>query len=110
MSGKNEIDNLPTSPAIIPGVSQAVSFAGTSVQSATFQTKNEFGKPTSWLRLYATADCFIKRGGSSPTAAANTSMILPAGLVDYYELLPGDTKIAVIQSSAVGTLYITEAI
>ena len=46
--------------------------------------------------------------GASPTAVANTSVYLPDGVVQLVSI-PGGSKIAAIQASATGSLYITEA-
>lgn len=87
--------------AIVPGVSQALAFTGTSAQSAALQAS------TTLIRLFATTDCFIQVG-TNPTAAANTSMFIAAGIYEYIGVAPG-ALVAAIQSSAGGTLYITEA-
>ncbi len=85
--------------AIVPGDSHTRSVGASSAQSAQVGTK------TSIVRLFCTVDCFIKIG-ANPTAAA-TDMFLPGGIIEYYGCNPGD-KVAAIQSSTGGTLYITE--
>lgn len=87
--------------AIYPGTSQALSFSGSSAQSTAVGTQ------TTLVRLFATQDCFIAIG-ANPTAAANTSYFLPGGIIDFVGIQPGQ-KIAAIQSSQSGTLYISEA-
>lgn len=91
-----------TFEAILPGTSQALAFNGTSAQSTAV------GASTTLVRLFATEDCFILIG-SSPVAAANSSMFIAAGIYDFVGIQPLQ-KIAAIQSSASGTLYITEAV
>lgn len=87
------------SEAIFPGTSQTRTFTGTSAQSSAITAG------VTIVRLFATQDCFVAFG-ANPTAAA-TSMFLAAGIVEYVGVTGGD-KIAAIQSSAAGTLYITE--
>lgn len=87
--------------AILPGTSQKITTSGSSQQSSAFQANSSI------LRLCATADCFIAFG-ANPTAD-NTAMFMPAGLCDYYGIVPGQ-KLAVIQSTAAGILYMTEGL
>ena len=87
---------------ISPGVSQVVAIGAASVQA------NGFSDGVTVIRLFANVDCWLAFG-SNPTAAAEAagSMLLPAGVVEYFERKEGE-KIAVIQSSSTGKLYITE--
>ncbi len=90
-----------TFETIIPGVSQKLAISASSVQSAAF------GASTTVLRLFATNDCYILLG-SDPTALADgTCMFVPGGIVDFVGVLPG-AKLAVIQFSQNGYLFITE--
>ena len=86
--------------AIIPGTSQKLSYTGTSAQSSAVATA------TTLVRVVATTACFIKIG-TNPTAVADTSMYLPAGIPEYFGI-EGGQKIAAIQLSSGGDLYITE--
>ena len=79
---------------------QTVSVSGTSAA-----VTNAFGTSTTIIRLVSTTDCFIKFG-ATPTAVA-TDMLLPANVVEYFGATPG-VKIAALQSTAAGTLYVTE--
>jgi hypothetical protein len=88
-------------PAIFPGISQAVAIGAISAQSTAI------GQTTGLVRLCASSDCFVAFG-SNPTASSS-SLFLPAGMVEYFGINPGD-KIAVIQSSASGFLSIVEAL
>jgi hypothetical protein len=88
---------------IIPGVSQKIAFAGTSTQAT-----NAFQATTTLLRIFATTDCFILVGSSPTVLVDGTCYFVPGGIVDFIGVQPGQ-KIAAIQSSASGTLYITEA-
>ena len=58
------------------------------------------------MRLFCTQDAYVAFG-ANPTANTTSSMFLPGGIIEYYGVTPS-TKIAVIQSTAAGTLYITE--
>lgn len=58
------------------------------------------------LSFYATADCYIKLGSGSATAAAGDyDFMLPAGAIKSIEMQGLDT-VACIQVSAAGVLYI----
>lgn len=83
-----------------PGTSQTVSVSGTSAA-----TTNAVGSYINKVRLRSTTDCFIKFA-KSPTATTS-DMFLPAGETEYFDVKPGQ-KVAAIQSSASGTLYVTE--
>ena len=87
---------------ITQGVSQVLAVDGTSVQSASWQAT------TTIVRLFATQDMFIKFG-ANPTAIANDSgsFFLPGGIVEYFAVR-GTEKLAAIQSTTAGTLYVTE--
>lgn len=83
------------------GLSQAVSISSTSAQSAVI--------PSTFCVVYATTDCWMRKG-SNPTALSNgTDQFLPANaLLRLDGFAPGGTdKIAFITSSATGTVYIT---
>lgn len=79
---------------------QTVSVSGTSAA-----VTNAFGNGTTIIRLVSTTDCYLKFG-ATPTAVA-TDMLLPANVVEYFGATPG-VKIAALQRSASGVLYVTE--
>jgi len=87
-------------PGIYPGTSQSVAIGGSSTQSSAV------ADTTTAVLLTATVACFIAVG-ASPTAVANTSMYLPANVPTYVGIAGGQ-KVAVIQASGGGTLYMTE--
>lgn len=60
---------------------------------------------TSIIRLFCTKDCFIAIG--QDPVATTSSMFLPGGIIEYYGSNPGD-KVAVLQVSISGILYMTE--
>ena len=86
---------------MIPGTALKRTFNGTSAQSAAV------GAGTTVVELRADEDCYFKFG-ADPTASATTNF-LAADETRYYGIEPG-WKIAVIQFSGAGTLYITEGL
>lgn len=86
--------------AINPGTSQAVQINSASIQS------NAFGDKTSVIRMFATQDCLLAFG-QAPIVTQATGYFLPGGIIDFVGVQPF-WKVAVIQSSTVGVLYITE--
>lgn len=87
--------------AIYPGTSQSIAIGAASVAGAAV------GASTTLLQLCATIACFVAIG-PTPTAAAGTSLYVPANVPVLVGCNPGD-KVAVIQATAAGTLYVTEA-
>jgi len=87
---------------ISPGVSQVLTVGASSVQSALPQPG------VTIIRLFSTVDAWVAFG-SNPTAVAEgpSSMFLPAGIVEYFEIR-ADEKLAVIRSISSGKLYLTE--
>lgn len=79
---------------------QKVAFTGTSAQSAVLSSNIKIA------RVSADAACYIAFG-SNPTATTS-SHFLPAGVVEYIQVNDSQ-KIAALQVSAAGTLYISEA-
>ena len=83
-----------------PSTSQTV-----TVGAASAATTNAVGAHTSVVRLHADTDCFIAIA-KAPTATTS-DMFLPSGQTEYIRVHPGQ-KVAAIQDSAAGTLYVTE--
>lgn len=83
-----------------PVTTQNVSYTGTAGTIT-----NAVGAQTRVVRITATSDAFIVFG-VNPTATS-AGMLLTAGLTDYFHIAPGE-KVSAIQSSASGTLYVTE--
>lgn len=88
-------------PPLTPrwGTMQALSFDSSAKSSAVAAT-------TTVVRLCATTDCYVLFG-ADPTAAASTSILLPAGVVEYVEITP-TYKIAAIKVTTAGILNIVE--
>lgn len=89
-----------TMQVLAPGASQPVAIGAGSTQSTAF------GTTTGVVRLVATVDCFVTIG-ANPNAVAGSSMYLPAGVPEFIAVSGGD-KVAVVQSTSAGTLYVTE--
>lgn len=84
--------------ALRPATNQQVSVSSASAATATAFTKTV-------VRVCSTTDCRVAIG-ADPTALA-TSLLLPAGVVEYFAVSPGD-KLAAIRESADGLLTVTE--
>lgn len=82
--------------------------------TATSNTSPAISGSIRVVSLYSTADCFIETGGASVEANTSNSHFLPSGFI--YDISLGaetdsslnDKYVAVIQSTATGTLYISE--
>lgn len=64
-----------------------------------------FNAQTTVVRVVATTNCHI-RFGANPTATTS-NVYLPAGVVEYFRVTPGD-KVAAIKNATAGSLYVTE--
>lgn len=62
------------------------------------------GSGTRAVRVVSTTNCWVEIS-SNPTAVADTSFYLPAGVVEYFAATPTD-KVAAIQATAGGFLYL----
>lgn len=86
---------------VSPGASYTLTANATSAQS---------GLPSQGVtivRLFSPVDCFIKFGANPTATTDGSSMYLPGGVVEYFEIR-SDEKLAVIAVGATGTLYVTE--
>jgi hypothetical protein len=82
------------------GTAQEVTTGAASAASAAFASQ------TYAIRVSATAACRIIVGDGTPTAIA-TSTYLPANVIDYIRVSPGQ-KIAAIQEVGAGKLSVAE--
>jgi FtsP/CotA-like multicopper oxidase with cupredoxin domain len=86
------------------GVSDYITTSGTSQQSAVF------GANTSEIRVVCigTNFCYINIG-ANPTAAAtdNNSIPLPANVVEYFHVTPGQ-RVAVLQDTGASLFCVAE--
>lgn len=86
-------------------------FSGTSqnatVGAASTAVTNGFAAGIHDVRVVCTTNCWITFGASPTATTGAGSMYLPAGLVEYFHVSPGQ-KVAVIQDSAGGTLNVAE--
>jgi hypothetical protein len=91
--------------ALAPGTTQTVTISGSSAATANALSKN-----TVVIRVYSTTNCFIKIDTDTPTATTSDIPIASYSAeyfrVDGYKTL----KVAGIQDSSGGNLYITEMI
>jgi hypothetical protein len=87
------------------GVTQSI-----TVGISSTATANALSKNTIIVRLVSTSDCFVKITTGTPTATP-ADMFLPAGVPEYIGVDGFNTlKVATIQSTAGGTLYVTEMV
>jgi hypothetical protein len=83
------------------GTSDVVAYTSSSVQSAAF------GANTHEIRVVCTSNAWINIGDDPTASAADGSIYMPAGLVEYFHVTPGQ-QVAVIQDSAGGNLCVGE--
>jgi hypothetical protein len=87
----------------LTGTSQNVTTSGTSAATGT-----AFGANTSEIRVVCTQNTWILIGDGTPTATTGAgSTYMPAGVVEYFHVNPGQ-KLAAIQDSAAGTVNVSE--
>lgn len=79
-----------------PGVTQTVTVGAASVATSTAFTSKV-------VRVVSTTDCHVAVNNT----ATSTSCYLPAGVVEYYRVVPGET-LNFIQNAAGGTVYVTD--
>jgi hypothetical protein len=108
-----------------PALSQTIAIGGGSIASAPFSTYAQQGayaggavagvpittpNNTLHVRLVATSDCWVSFA-ASPVAGASaiTSILLPAGVPEYFWVYPGE-RVAVIQNVTAGLLNIAEMV
>lgn len=90
---------------LAPGTTQTVSISGTSAA-----TSNALGLNTVVIRVVATTNCFIKIATGTPTATTADVPII-ASIPEYFRVNGNQTlKVAGIQMSASGSLYVTEMV
>lgn len=83
--------------AYIPGTTQNITTSGSSQQSAVVDNYI--------TRISVTQDTYVAIG-ENPTATTS-SMLIPAGGVEFFATTPSETKIAVLQVSEPGIASIT---
>jgi len=87
---------------------QAVPYTASSAQAT-----NPFGPQTFHIRVVANSDCHVKVGIGSVTATTS-DLFLPASVVDYLMVTPGETIAAIeaatngLVTATAGTLNVTE--
>lgn len=89
--------------ALLPSTTQTVAISNTSAATANALSKN-----TVVIRVLATTACFIKIDVDTPTATTS-DIPIAANIPEYFRVDGYKTlKVAGIQSTAGGSLYITE--
>ena len=98
---------FPKQPSSRAGATQTIAF------DTSAAITNAFGPETFQLRLVANAACCFRIGDGAQTAT-NTDTFLPANVIDYVIVSPGQ-RISVIKAASnglvtatAGTLWITE--
>lgn len=89
-----------TIQAVAPGTTQTITTSGSSAATST-----AFATGSTIARIVATEDCHLAFA-TSPTATTSDTF-LPAKQVEYFKITAGE-KVAAIQSSTAGTVYVTE--
>jgi hypothetical protein len=91
--------------ALSPSTTQTVTISGSSAATANALSKN-----TIVIRVLATTACFINIGTGTPTATTSNTP-LASGVPEYFRVNGNETiKVAGIQLSAGGSLYVTEMV
>lgn len=89
----------PIQGALRPDIAQSISVSG-----ATARNGDNFTRKI--ISIYSTEDIFYKLGAAD-VEATTADHFLPAGILDYISV--GDAvRLAAIQASSAGTLYISE--
>lgn len=81
------------------GVSDVVAYTTTSVQSVAVPSN------ITEIRVVCTSNAWINIGVNPTATAGDNSLYMPAGLVEYFHVSPGQL-VAVIQDSAAGNLCV----
>ena len=86
-------------------VGQARHYQSAAYTGTAATITNAVGTETYIVRVVCTTDAFIKID-NSPTATTS-DVFCPASTPEYFSITPGQ-KVSAVQSSASGTLYVTE--
>lgn len=81
------------------GVSDVVAYSTSSVQSVVVP-ENYYE-----IRVVCTSNAWINIGQDPTASAGDNSLYMPAGLVEYFHVTPGQ-KVAAIRDSADGNLVV----
>lgn len=77
-----------------------------AVGAASAQTQ-VFGPHIDVIRVVSTTNCWINIGTNPTAANADDNLYLPANVIEYFRVAPGQ-RLAVIQDSAAGTINVSE--
>ncbi len=89
-------------PILQAGVTTKLSFTATQAR-----TPGPVSKDVHIVRLVATETCHVAFGGPAVAATVN-DLLLPAGVVEYFQVVPNASFVSAIQSATNGILYVTE--
>lgn len=92
-------------PTLIQSTVQNVSYTGTAGASNAIAANEAPGR-TCTIRLCSTSDCFYLISIAGTAATTTNGSLLPAGLIEYVRV-PNNAVVSVVQSSASGSLNIT---
>ena len=81
------------------GVSDVVAYTGTAGQSVAVPANIHD------VRIVCTSNAWIAIGANPTATAADNSLYMPAGVVEYFHISPGE-KISAVQDSAGGNLVV----
>jgi hypothetical protein len=81
------------------GVSDVVAYTGTQGQSAAVPANIHD------VRVVCTSNAWINIGTDPTATAGDNSLYMPAGVVEYFHITPGQ-KIAAVQDSGAGNLVV----
>ena len=92
-------------PTLIQGAVQNISYS--TVANGTAISTWEAPGQTGTIRLCATSDCFYLISVAGTHATTGNGSLLPGGLIEYVRI-PNQAIVSVVQSSASGTLNVTQ--
>jgi hypothetical protein len=85
------------------GTTQSVAYTGTSAAIT-----NSVSAQTYKVRVLCSSDAFVRIGDGTPTATTADAYV-PALAAEYFTCTPGQ-KVAAVQVTAAGTLYVSELV
>jgi hypothetical protein len=89
--------------ALLPSTSQTVAIGASSAATANVLTRGVVV-----IRVVSTANCFVRIGTGTPTATTADTFV-PAFTPEYFRVdATSGIRVAVIQQSGSGSLYVTE--
>lgn len=87
--------------AFVPGTTQNI------LTTASAQSSNVVANTTSIVRISCQQDTYIEIGNATPTATAN-SMIILGGSTEFFSVQPGESIVSVLKVGDPGIVSITQ--